>query len=142
MLNYNFSKSINLFSKVSIKVKIFFMDEKHCQTCYRPFEYRAKWKDKWEHVLYCSSNCSKEKNDQEKIEIEKIIIEFCSKRSPKSLCPSEIARELYGDEIWKTKMEKVRQVSRKLHFEKKIKITQNSKNIKSLNFKGPIRLSK
>ncbi|MDA0693720.1 MAG: DUF2256 domain-containing protein [Proteobacteria bacterium] len=31
---------------------------KVCPVCERPFTWRAKWKNSWDSVLYCSKRCS------------------------------------------------------------------------------------
>ncbi|MBU6288757.1 MAG: DUF2256 domain-containing protein [Chloroflexi bacterium] len=36
---------------------------KTCVTCARPFEWRKKWADVWENVLYCSERCRRHRID-------------------------------------------------------------------------------
>ncbi len=118
------------------------MESKSCQWCFRPFEWRKKWELVWDQVKFCSDSCKKEskikKNILEHLAIEDQILKLTLERKPKSLCPSEIARNLF--ENWQPKMETVRQVCRKLHLEQKILITQQDMPIKEINFKGPIRI--
>ncbi|MGB1517777.1 MAG: DUF2256 domain-containing protein [Crocinitomicaceae bacterium] len=40
--------------KTNLPVKI-------CVSCKRPFNWRKKWKDCWEDVLYCSERCRRSK---------------------------------------------------------------------------------
>jgi hypothetical protein len=35
--------------------------EKMCKTCGKPFTWRKKWRKDWEHVLYCSERCRRNK---------------------------------------------------------------------------------
>ncbi|MEO0435500.1 MAG: DUF2256 domain-containing protein [Pseudomonadota bacterium] len=35
--------------------------EKVCPVCARPFHWRARWKNNWEEVVYCSRRCSKDR---------------------------------------------------------------------------------
>ncbi|WP_420385522.1 DUF2256 domain-containing protein [Roseivirga sp.] len=35
---------------------------KTCPVCQRPFEWRKKWRDCWEEVVYCSERCRRNKN--------------------------------------------------------------------------------
>lgn len=70
--------------------------------------------------------------------MESEILKMTKERRPKTLCPSEVVRKLFED--WRPRMERVRQVCRKLHLEQKIAITQKSVPIKEINFKGPIRI--
>ncbi len=115
---------------------------KTCLSCYRPFEYRKKWEKNWADVKYCSDQCrnsaKNKKNLLDKNLMESKIIELCNLRKPKSICPSEVVRALF--ENWQPYMEPVREVSRKLHLEQKIVITQKEIPIKDINFKGPIRI--
>lgn len=122
-------------------------DSKNCLWCYRPFEFRKKWADTWDEVKFCSDSCRIEnkskKSQAQRLQIETAILEGTRARKPKSLCPSEIAREIFnglGLEDWRPLMEPIRQVCRKLHLNKKIVITQKDVPIKELNFKGPIRI--
>ncbi len=115
---------------------------KNCQWCYRPFEFRKKWEDVWEQVKFCSDQCRNDSKNKKKIlnreQIEAAVMEMTKARSPKSLCPSEVVRQLFED--WRPEMEPARQVCRKLHIEQKIVITQKEVPIKELNFIGPIRI--
>ena len=38
------------------------LPEKVCLVCGRPFTWRKKWADDWEHVKYCSQRCRKRRN--------------------------------------------------------------------------------
>ncbi|WP_127471043.1 DUF2256 domain-containing protein [Thiomicrorhabdus aquaedulcis] len=33
------------------------LPQKICPICLRPFAWRKKWHNNWEHVLYCSERC-------------------------------------------------------------------------------------
>jgi len=35
--------------------------EKICPVCERPFHRRARWKDNWEEVVYCSRRCASQR---------------------------------------------------------------------------------
>ncbi|NBC17547.1 MAG: DUF2256 domain-containing protein [Bacteroidetes bacterium] len=35
---------------------------KVCPVCGRPFTWRKKWEDDWEHVTYCSKRCRGNRN--------------------------------------------------------------------------------
>ncbi|MCU0415867.1 MAG: DUF2256 domain-containing protein [Cytophagaceae bacterium] len=37
------------------------LPSKICPVCNRPFTWRKKWERVWEHVLYCSDYCRKNK---------------------------------------------------------------------------------
>ncbi|MGB0930345.1 MAG: DUF2256 domain-containing protein [Chitinophagales bacterium] len=42
---------------------------KVCVVCERPFSWRKKWAEDWEHVKYCSKSCRANKNDNNRIKI-------------------------------------------------------------------------
>ncbi|MDF2152562.1 DUF2256 domain-containing protein [Vibrio sp. CAU 1672] len=37
---------------------------KTCPVCRRPFSWRKKWKNNWEHIVFCSQRCRRGKNRQ------------------------------------------------------------------------------
>ncbi|WP_345226327.1 DUF2256 domain-containing protein [Hymenobacter koreensis] len=37
------------------------LPSKLCRTCGRPFEYRHKWRNCWDEVMYCSERCRRNK---------------------------------------------------------------------------------
>ncbi|MFD2550681.1 DUF2256 domain-containing protein [Bizionia sediminis] len=34
---------------------------KTCPVCHLPFTWRKKWRNNWEHVIYCSERCKRNK---------------------------------------------------------------------------------
>ncbi|MEO1079320.1 MAG: DUF2256 domain-containing protein [Pseudomonadota bacterium] len=36
--------------------------EKICPVCERPFHWRARWKDNWDEIVYCSRRCSSQRH--------------------------------------------------------------------------------
>lgn len=40
---------------------------KVCPVCERPFTWRKKWERDWDHVLYCSERCRRNKNRPEAV---------------------------------------------------------------------------
>lgn len=37
------------------------LPQKICPVCERPFAWRKKWERDWEHVIYCSERCRRQK---------------------------------------------------------------------------------
>ncbi|MDX1407677.1 MAG: DUF2256 domain-containing protein [Saprospiraceae bacterium] len=37
---------------------------KICPVCQRPFVWRRKWRLNWDHVVYCSSRCRRQKRQK------------------------------------------------------------------------------
>ncbi|MEE4280170.1 MAG: DUF2256 domain-containing protein [Halieaceae bacterium] len=35
--------------------------EKVCPVCERPFHWRARWKNNWDKIVYCSRRCSSQR---------------------------------------------------------------------------------
>ncbi|MEM1404351.1 MAG: DUF2256 domain-containing protein [Pseudomonadota bacterium] len=35
--------------------------QKVCPVCDRPFEWRARWKNNWDEIVYCSRRCASER---------------------------------------------------------------------------------
>ena len=78
-------------------------------------------------------------NINEDLEIEDTIIKILLTRDPgKSICPSEVVRQLYPLK-WRDKMEAVRKIAAVLAHENIIIISQKDKQV-DVSAKGPIRL--
>ncbi|MFP8487614.1 DUF3253 domain-containing protein [Gracilimonas sp. Q87] len=74
-------------------------------------------------------------------EIRNRILTFTKKRgSKKSVCPSEVTRDLFSD-VWRDHLDEVKDVAGKMQNENMIRITQNGKDITIDKAKGPVRLS-
>jgi len=74
--------------------------------------------------------------------IEKQILLLLEERGKdKSICPSEVARQLFPED-WRMHMEEIREIGKKLAVQKKILITQKNKVVDLNNIKGPIRFSR
>lgn len=115
------------------------IQEKHCENCGRPFQWRKKWERDWAHVRYCSRTCKKglSKLDEK---LERTILDLLkNRRAGASICPSEAAR-LVEPKNWKPLMELTRRAARRLALRECIQITQGKRCVSSLNFTGPIRL--
>lgn len=60
-----------------------------------------------------------------------------------SICPSQAARKLAGDDdarVWRPLMEPTRRAARRLAHRRKIQIMQGGKEVNPSTFKGRIRL--
>ena len=72
--------------------------------------------------------------------ISEAIIKRATERSPdKSVCPSEIARELFPAD-WRKHMEEVRTAAIELHHQGKVVITQKGEPVDPTNIEGPVRI--
>lgn len=69
------------------------------------------------------------------------ILELLGERDPgKTICPSEAARALAGQEDFRPLMEPVREAAAKLADEGRIEVTQSGEPVRVGEAKGPIRL--
>ena len=72
--------------------------------------------------------------------IEDAIVALLRERSgDKTICPSEVAREL-SPKQWKTLMHPVREAAARLSLEGRLVATQKGKAVNALSARGPIRL--
>ena len=70
--------------------------------------------------------------------LESEIVSLLESRAT-SICPSEVARRLGGDD-WRRLMEPTRQAARRLVDQGRIQITQRGRVVDPSTAKGPIRL--
>jgi len=114
--------------------------DKTCSRCGRTITWRKKWVTCWAEVRYCSDGCRKKKPGAHGACIETTILELLAKRvAGASICPSEVAREMWPD-AWQERMEETRQAARRLVAANQLEITQNGKAVDPSTAKGPIRL--
>ncbi|MFT4550421.1 MAG: hypothetical protein ACI9MB_004398 [Verrucomicrobiales bacterium] len=114
---------------------------KICASCGREFEWRKKWKDCWEEVKYCSLRCKGKRPGEAGERLEAEILKLLGGRSRNAtICPSEVARIVFGDTEWRGQMEVTRQAARRLVARGEIEITQQGTVVDPSKAKGPIRL--
>jgi len=114
--------------------------EKPCATCGRRITWRAKWRDCWDEVRYCSERCRRNKPGSQGDATETTILEMlAARKSGATICPSEVARQRHP-ETWRDHMEDVRRAARRLVAREKLVITQRGQVVDPSTAKGPIRL--
>ena len=112
--------------------------DKTCGKCGRRFSWRPKWDRNWEQMRYCSARCRNQRLTKLDDQLEAEIIAMVSKRSS-TLCPSEVAQRLGGEE-WRRLVEPTRQAARRLVAKGELEILQRGKVVDPSYAKGPIRL--
>lgn len=113
--------------------------EKICATCGRRFAWRRKWADDWDEVRYCSRGCRGGPGRLDR-RIEVRLLEMLGERPPgATLCPSEVARDLFPDRVWRDEMERVRRAGRRLAVAGRIDVTQSGRVVDFSDARGPIR---
>ena len=118
---------------------------KICMVCGREIQWRKKWQDVWDQVKYCSRACRKAGLTEMDKKLEQTIMRLLqSRKTGASICPSEAARVLAGDDEqhWRPLMEPARRAARRLAHQGKISITQGAKIVDPSRFKGPVRLKR
>jgi Protein of unknown function (DUF3253) len=74
-------------------------------------------------------------------EIERTILELLDARGPgRTICPSDAARALAGDDAFRPLMEPVRAVARELVAQGRLEVTQRGEVVDPARARGPIRL--
>jgi hypothetical protein len=113
---------------------------KVCAACGRRMEWRKSWAKNWEAVKFCSERCRRGKVGEGDRALEEGILGLLRERGAgKTICPSEAARAVAGDEGWEGLMEAARAAGRRLVAEGKIVITQGGRVVDGSTAKGAIR---
>jgi hypothetical protein len=68
------------------------------------------------------------------------MLRLASKRAPRTVCPSEVARALAADSRWRALMPRVRATAGRLVAEGRIVATQRGAVVDPVAARGPIRL--
>ncbi len=120
------------------------LPEKPCEVCGRRIVWRTKWERDWDNIKVCSEACRKGRLDATDVALERAIMELLgARRGGGTICPSEAARRITGDEgPWEAMMERARMAARRLVAKGSIEITQGGRAVDGSTAKGPIRLRK
>jgi hypothetical protein len=113
---------------------------KTCASCGRRIEWRAKWARDWDEVRYCSDACRSRGVNRVDRHLEETIRELLDSRAAtSSICPSDAARAIGGEE-WRGLMEPARRAARRLVDAGEVEITQGGAVVDPSTVKGPIRI--
>ena len=90
------------------------LPEKPCEVCGRRIVWRKKWERDWDNIKVCSEACRKGRLDATDVALERAIMELLgARRGGGTICPSEAARRITGDEgPWEALMERARMAAR------------------------------
>jgi len=116
-------------------------DAKICPRCGRRFEYRARWARSWQSVRYCSERCRRTRPTRTDRALEAAIEELLRARRSKTICPSEVARRVGGDD-WRGLMERTRAAARRLAERGELEIRQRGERVDPSEARGAIRLAR
>lgn len=113
---------------------------KPCVSCGREMTWRKAWERVWPDVRYCSDACRRRKvNDVDRSLEQAIVGLLASRARSATICPSEAARAVGGDE-WRELMEPARAAARRLHAAGTVEITQQGRPVDPSRARGPIRI--
>ncbi len=118
-------------------------EPKTCGSCGRRIEWRKKWADTWDDVRWCSDACRQRKVRPVDRALEASIQRLLDRtRAGGTICPSEAAREVGGDdeERWRPLMEPARSAARRLVAAGSAEITQGGRVVDPSTARGPIRV--
>jgi hypothetical protein len=102
--------------------------------------WRSSLAKNWDSVKWCSDGCRKLGLRKVDEQLSIAILDLLTARAGgATICPSEAARQVGGDE-WEDLMEPARCAARRLVVEGKIVITQRGRVVDPSTAKGPIRL--
>ena len=116
-------------------------ETKPCVSCGRTITWRKAWARDWEQVRYCSAACRKRKVRPIDQDLERAILGLLADRARgATICPSEAARAVAGDQGWRELMEPARRAGRRLVTRGEVQITQKGRVVDPSTAKGPIRI--
>ncbi len=116
-------------------------DTRPCASCGRTITWRKAWARDWDQVRYCSAACRQRKVRPIDRDLEDAIVALLARRAGgDTICPSEAAREVVGDEGWRDLMEPARRAARRLVARGEVEITQRGRVVDPSTAKGPIRI--
>ena len=115
--------------------------EKTCAACGRRITWRKKWARDWESIRYCSDACRGRRVGHVDVELEDAIRALLGERAgDASICPSEAARRVGGEDGWRALMEPARAAARRLVARGEIAMTQGGARVDPSTARGPVRL--
>ena len=116
-------------------------DPKTCVSCGRTIEWRKKWERDWDQVRYCSTACRRHGVTDTDRALEAAILRLLAARGRgKTICPSEAARDVAGEDEWREQMEPARRAARRLVAAGEVEITQGGRVVDPSTARGAIRV--
>jgi hypothetical protein len=116
-------------------------DTKACASCGRTMSWRKAWERSWDEIRYCSDSCRRAKVSDVDRQLEAAILALLDSRARQAtICPSEAARLVGGEEEWRDLMEPARRAARRLVTAGHVEITQQGRVVDPSTARGPIRI--
>lgn len=103
--------------------------------------WRKAWARSWDERRFCGEQCRRTKLDEADVALERAIVALLDARaSDASICPSDAARHVFGEEAWRPEMERARRAARRLSAAGVVDVTQRGHVVDVDTAKGPIRI--
>ncbi len=114
---------------------------KVCRGCGRTITWRKAWERTWDEVRWCSDGCRRRGVRPVDDALAGAIVDLLAqRRGGATICPSEAARLVGGDDSWRDLMEPARRAARRLVAEGIVDITQKGRVVDPSSARGPIRI--
>jgi hypothetical protein len=115
--------------------------EKSCEACGRTITWRRKWARDWDAVRFCSDACRRQRVSPTDRALQQALLDLLAHRARgATVCPSEAALAVGGEQDWRPLMEPSRAAARRLVARGEVEITQGGKVVDGSTAKGPIRV--
>ena len=75
-------------------------------------------------------------------DLERAIVDLLDQRAPKTICPSDVARQVGTADGWRDLMQPVRDAAQRLVEAGRVEITQHGEVVDLATVKGPIRVKR
>lgn len=112
-----------------------------CASCGREIEWRRRWARVWHEIRYCSDACRRTRVGRTDRRLEDTILALLEQRARgATICPSEAARHVAGDDDWRALMEPTRRAARRLAAAGRVDITQKGRPVDPSRARGPVRI--
>jgi hypothetical protein len=114
-----------------------------CASCGRVMTWRRSWARDWDNVRWCSQRCRRRGVTAVDDALSSAILALLdTRRGDASICPSEAARAVAGDdpEAWRPLMEPARAAARRLVAAGEVEVTQRGRVVDPSVARGPIRV--
>ena len=114
---------------------------KVCDGCGRTMTWRKAWARTWDEVRWCSDACRRRGIRPVDDALGAAIVDLLDRRRRgATICPSEAARLVGGDDAWRERMEPARRAARRLVADGVVEITQKGRVVDPSTARGPIRI--
>ena len=103
--------------------------------------WRKAWATSWDERKHCGERCRRTRLEDADAALEAAILGLLDQRARgATICPSDAARRVFGEDAWRPEMERARRAARRLEANGQVEITQRGQVVDVDTAKGPIRI--